>query len=73
MQNSKFVKSIGKTIEKIRLEKGMSLYKLSKETKLNYNHLKNIEEGNVDCYLRTIIKICEVLKISVVEFFECVD
>ncbi len=51
-------------------EKQMSKYKLEKETGLTHSALRYIfNEVNVDVKFSTIVKVCNALKISIVEFF----
>ena len=73
MNKSKFITQIGKTIYKIRTEKNLSLHMVAKVAKISTNHLKNIENGNVDCHLRIIIRICDAMKINVRELFKEAD
>lgn len=51
-------------IVRIMQEKGISRYKLSKESGLNYHTLINIERGG-DVLLSTLKKIAVVLGVSV--------
>jgi len=73
MRQSKFLKTVGNKIKQIRKEKGISLYKLAKISKLNYNHIKNIENGITDCHLEVFTRICESLAVSVTDFFNKID
>ena len=51
-------------------EKQMSKYKLEKETGLTHSALRYIfNEVNVDVKFSTIVKFCNALKISIVDFF----
>lgn len=70
MTESKFLKTVGNTIKLIRKEKNFNLYKIAKSTNLSITHIKNIENGKVDCYLTTIINICNSLEIDIYNFFE---
>ena len=70
MSKTLFIKRIGKTIYKIRTEKNLSLYKVAKAAKISTNHLKNIEDGKVDCHFSILLRICAGLRVSVFEIFE---
>lgn len=70
MYKSKFIIQIGKTIYKIRTEKIFSLYKVAKAAKISTNHLKNIENGIVDCHFSVLLRVCAGLRVSVFEIFE---
>lgn len=51
-------------------EKKISKYKLEKETGLSHSALRYIfNEVNNDVKFSTIVKVCDVLKLSLVEFF----
>ena len=52
-------------------ERKMSKYKLEKESGLTHSALRYIfNEVNTDVKFSTIVKICDALKISLVEFFD---
>jgi len=49
----------------------MSKYKLEKETGLTHSALRYIfNEVNVDVKFSTIVKVCNALNMSIVEFFD---
>lgn len=51
-------------------EKNMSKYKLEKETGLTHSALRYIfNEVNKDVKFSTIVKVCNALKIDLLEFF----
>ncbi len=62
-----------KKLKKIRLEKGISQKELSEKTGLTRQTIHNIENGKKYPKLYNIIKIAEVLKISVYELLEEVE
>ena len=52
-------------------EKNMSKYKLEKETGLTHSALRYIfNEVNKDVKFSTIVKVCNALKIDLLEFFD---
>ena len=52
-------------------EKKMSKYKLEKETGLSHSALRYIfNEVNVDVKFSTIVKVCNALNISLLDFFD---
>lgn len=52
-------------------EKGMTKYKLEKETGLTHSALRYIfNEVNTDVKFSTIVKVCNALNISVKDFFD---
>ena len=52
-------------------EKGMSKYKLEKETGLTHSALRYIfNEVNSDVRFSTIVKVCNALQISLKDFFD---
>ena len=52
-------------------ERKMSKYKLEKASGLTHSALRYIfNEVNTDVKFSTIVKICDALKISLVEFFD---
>ena len=58
-------------VSKLLSERNMSKYKLEKETGLTHSALRYIfNEVNVDVKFSTIVKVCNALKISLIEFFD---
>ena len=57
-------------LSNLLLEKKMSKYKLEKKTGLTHSALRYIfNEVNIDVKFSTIVKVCNALNISIVEFF----
>ena len=58
-------------LSKLLQEKKMSKYKLEKESGLTHSALRYIfNEVNEDVKFSTIVKVCNVLNISLVDFFD---
>ena len=58
-------------LSKLLHEKGMSKYRLEKETGLTHSALRYIfNEVNNDVYFSTIVKVCSALNMTLVEFFD---
>lgn len=58
-------------LSKLLVEKKISKYKLEKETGLSHSALRYIfNEVNNDVKFSTIVKVCEVLNISLKDFFD---
>ena len=58
-------------LSKLLNERGMSKYRLERETGLTHSALRYIfNEVNKDVYFSTIAKVCDALKISLKEFFD---
>lgn len=62
-----------KRIEDLRIQKGWSVYKLCNEADLSPSALSNMYARNTYPSIPTILKICEVLNISISEFFSDED
>lgn len=57
-------------LSNLLVEKKMSKYKLEKETGLTHSALRYIfNEVNVDVKFSTIVKVCDVLNITLSDFF----
>ena len=57
-------------LSNLLVEKNMSKYKLEKETGLTHSALRYIfNEDNKDVRFSTIVKVCNALNVSIVEFF----
>ena len=59
---------IGKMIEKLRKEKGMSKTELSKLTNINIGHLIHIEKGERNPSQKALKKICKALNVPYQQF-----
>ena len=58
-------------VSNLLTEKKMSKYKLEKETGLTHSTLRYIfNEVNTDVKFSTIVKVCNALNITLVEFFD---
>ena len=56
-------------LQKVRDEKGVSRYKLAKDTGITYKSLWKIENGG-DAKISNLVVIANVLKCSVKDFFD---
>ncbi len=60
---------IGKKIRSIRVAKGFSIYRLSKETDISQNHISGIELGKRQPTIETLERILVPLGVTLAEFF----
>ncbi len=64
-------KAFAMRLSKLLNERGMSKYRLERETGLTHSALRYIfNEVYKDVYFSTIVKVCSALKISVKDFFD---
>lgn len=61
-------KAIGKKIEKLRKERGMSQLKLANEAGLSQSYIPDLEKGLKCPTVETLDNICYALRISLIEF-----
>ena len=63
-------KAFAMRVSKLLNNKGISKYRLEKETGLTHSALRYIfNEVNIDVYFSTIVKVCVALNISLQDFF----
>ena len=63
-------KAFAMRLSKLLNEKGMSKYRLEKETGITHSALRYIfNEVNIDVYFSTIVKVCIALNVPLQEFF----
>ncbi|GIV29420.1 MAG: putative HTH-type transcriptional regulator YqaE [Bacteroidia bacterium] len=62
--HSKQVQKIFQNIRKIRSAKGLSQQNMADELGYTQKHYSNIENGNVDISITTLIQISEILEVS---------
>lgn len=60
-------------IEKVRLEKGLSLSELSRMSGVAKSHISNIESGEKYPTLPTLCKIAKALGVPAADLFSCED
>lgn len=61
--------NIGKRIKKIRISKGLSMYRITQITGISGHHIKGIEEGTRQPTIDTLQKLLVPLGISMAELF----
>lgn len=64
---------IGSTIRIERSRMKYTQFELGEEAGLHYNYIGQIERGEKDITVQSLLKICRVFGISLVEFFELVN
>lgn len=62
MRGYKVLESIGRNIQKIRRERGISQEKLADIVGIHRNHMGRIERGENNTPIYTVYKICKALK-----------
>ena len=63
-------KAFALRLSNLLVEKGMSKYRLEKESGLTHSALRYIfNETNCDVKFSTIVKVCSALNISLIDFF----
>ncbi len=74
MGNQKdFLLNVGERIRKIRKQKHLSIEELSDRCSLHYNYVGDIERGNRNISIKSLLKISKGLGIPVEEFFKSND
>jgi transcriptional regulator with XRE-family HTH domain len=64
-----FIKQLGKRIVAIREEKGMRQIDLARELDIEDSALRRIETGSTNPTIKTLLRITNVLDISLAELF----
>lgn len=60
----------GINLAKIRMRSNLSAYELSLRIDKDASYIHKVESGKINISLKTILKICEELKIDPIELFE---
>lgn len=66
-------KFIGVTLRKLRKDDGFSQHQLGIESDIDIKYIGKIERGECNVSIKKLISMCEVFKISLVDFFILVD
>lgn len=53
--------SIGNALKQLRTEKGISIYKLSKQTGISRQQIANIESGNSNYTINSLLNYCDAI------------
>lgn len=64
------IQPIGTVIKSTRLKKNISLYRLSKQTKIPYSTLKSMEDSGKTANFDYVIRICKALNEPIETFME---
>lgn len=68
--NDRRLKKIGSNIKEYRIKNGLTQSQLATRMRSNSKRIMEIEAGNVNLYLTTIVKLCTCLNISMSEIFK---
>jgi transcriptional regulator with XRE-family HTH domain len=70
MEKELTLKKIGLKIRELRENQGITIQELSDRLDMEYNNLIRIEKGRTNFTIGTLLKICEVLKIKLVDIVD---
>ena len=62
-------KNIGATLNRLRIDKNLSMQQLATLAEIEKSQIYRIENGKVDVRISTLYLLAEALKIEVTEFF----
>lgn len=65
-----YLKEFGNNLRRIRKEKGLSMEVVANEAEIEYRQLGRIERGEVNTTIISLLRIAEVLKVDIKEFFD---
>ena len=69
-KNLNAVKRIGEKLAYIRKSKKISQIRLAEMTDMNFNYIGQIERGQANVTINTVIKIADALDIEIKELFD---
>lgn len=65
-----YLKEFGNNLRRIRKEKGLSMEVVANEAEIEYRQLGRIERGEINTTIISLLRIAEVLKVDIKEFFD---
>lgn len=63
------MKALGRNVRKLRKLRNLTQEEM-RDYGFNYRYFQKIEAGNVNATLDTLVKLCKVLKCSLVDLFQ---
>ena len=72
-KHEKEIKKLGLAIQKIRMEKNVSVSELALESEIDRRTIQRIEKGNAVVTIHTLLSIAEALQVDLRIFFEYLD
>jgi transcriptional regulator with XRE-family HTH domain len=63
-------KRLGKNIANERMKKNMTQYRLAQKLSTDQSNMARIEGGKINCTVKTLLKISEILDCRVRDFFD---
>ena len=66
-------KKFGLVLKNLRMEKGLSQEEFARNTDLHRTYISQLERGLKSPSLRAIVKICDELDLSLVQFMEYLE
>ncbi|MCB9361693.1 MAG: helix-turn-helix transcriptional regulator [Flavobacteriales bacterium] len=70
IDSNKYLIFLGKRISDVRTSKEITQYRLAKNLMMEQSNLARIEKGETNPTIKTLLKICEVLDISLEELIK---
>ncbi|MCB9335802.1 MAG: helix-turn-helix transcriptional regulator [Flavobacteriales bacterium] len=67
IDSAKYLIFLGNRIAKIRAEKGITQYRMAKNLMMEQSNLARIEKGETNPTIKTLLKVCEVLEVTLEE------
>ena len=64
-----FLKDFGKNVRSIRKKQGLTMEAVANEADIEYRQYARIERGEINTSIVTLLRISQVLKIDLFEFF----
>jgi len=70
MDDDEYIKKIGQNIKEIRQSKGISQVDLGYSCNFEKSNMQRIESGKTNPTIKTLLKICKALKVSLVDLLD---
>lgn len=63
------LKSVGTNVRRIRIEKGLTMEQVANNAEIEYRQLGRIERGEINTTIISLLRIADVLKVDISQFF----
>ncbi|SNZ01817.1 helix-turn-helix domain-containing protein [Flagellimonas pacifica] len=70
IRDDKFLKSLGKKVKEVRIQKNISTYDLSYESNVSRSQINSIEKGDINTTICTIKALADAMEVDIKDLLD---